>query len=605
MNPNIVFSLIVLPLVAGSLCLVVPKKLDRLGEFLAIVVSLVTFCLTVIIFATKPLAWLWGEKVILRADNLGTFISLAIGLFGVLISLYSVAFMRGKARLNQYYGYLLWTLGAALGAALANDLILLLVFWGFLGLTLYLLINLGGSLATQAAKKTLIIVGGSDCLMILGIGIVWYLTGSFRMDQIHISLFGGLSVLAYLALAIGCFAKAGVMPLHSWIPDTAQAAPTTVTAFLPGALDKLLGLYLLARVTLDLFVINEAVGLLLMVVASLTIVGAVMMALIQKDLKRLVAYLAISGAGYMVLGLGTGVSVGIQGGLFYMLCSALWSSCLFLCLGGVEHRIRTLEIEKLGGLARVMPVTFITCTVAALAISGIPPLNGFVSKWMVYQGLIEVGRAGDRLWIIWLVAAMFGSAITLASVIRLLHATFLGQPSEATKDVVRKVKEVGLTMAAPLAVLAALCIIFGVFAYQIPLKFFIYPSVGEASVFLGFWSPTLTTWLIIIGIIIGFFIYLAGNIKGIREDQSYIGGEISEPQMAISGVDFYQTISEMGIFKVIYKKAEEKVFDIYDQGKKFTFFITDRVRRLHSGLLPAYLAWCLVGMIVLFFILVK
>jgi len=267
--------------------------------------------------------------------------------------------------------------------------------------------------------------------------------------------------------------------------------------------------------------------------------------------------------------------------------------------------MRTLEIGRLGGLVSVMPVTFVTCTVAALAISGIPPLNGFVSKWMVYQGLIEVGKAGDRLWIIWLVAAMFGSALTLASVIKLVHATFLGQPSAEMKEVVGKAKEIGFCMVVPVAVLAVLCIIFGVFAYQIPLKFLIYPSVGEVPTFLGFWSPTLTTWLIIIGIVIGLLIYLLGNIRGIREDTAYIGGEVTEPRMTVSGVDFYQTIREMGLLRGIYRKAEERVFDIYDQGRRLTFFITNRFRHLHSGLLPAYLVWCLVGMIVLFFILVR
>jgi len=605
MNPNFIPGAIILPLIVGTLCLVIPRKVARLREASAIITSLVIFGMACAIFAAKPSTWLWKGSPILMADNLSSYILLAIGFFGVLISLYSISFMRGRIRLNQYYGFLLWTLGAALGVALANNLILLLVFWGFLGLTLYLLINLGGGLATQAAKKTLIIVGGSDCLMILGIGIIWYLTSSFRMDQIHISLLGGLPVLAYLALAIGSFAKAGAMPLHSWIPDTAETAPITVTAFLPGALDKILGLYLLARISLHLFVMNKSMGLLLMVVGSVTIIGAVMMALIQQDLKRLIAYLAISGAGYMILGIGTGVPVGIQGGLFYMLCSAIWSSCLFLCVGGVEHRMKTLEIGRLGGLVRVMPVTFVTCTVAALAISGIPPLSGFVSKWMVYQGLIEVGRAGDRLWIIWLVAAMFGSALTLASIVKLVHATFLGQPSVEMKEVVGKAKEIGLCMVVPVALLAALCIIFGVFAYQIPLKFLIYPSVGEVPAFLGFWSPTLATWLIIIGIVIGLLIYLLGNIKGVREDAPYIGGEVVEPEMAISGVDFYQTIRDIGLLKGIYRRAEERVFDIYDQGRRLTFFITNKLRHLHSGLLPAYLVWCLVGMLVLFFILVR
>lgn len=603
MNP--IFGSILLPIIIGTLCLGIPKKVDKLREFLAIITSLVVFGLTIIIFLNKPLVWAWAQKVVLRADSLSAFISLAIGLFGVLISLYSISFMKGKPGLNQYYGYLLWTLGAALGAALANNLILLLVFWGFLGLTLYLLINLGGDQATAVAKKTFIIVGGSDCLMILGIGLIWHLTDTFSMDQINISLSGGLPVLAYLCLAIAAFAKAGAMPFHSWIPDTAEKAPTPVTAYLPASLDKLLGIYLLARISLHLFVMNRPMGTFLMFIGAVTIVAAVMMALIQHDLKRLLGYHAVSQVGYMVLGIGTGNPVGIAGGLFHMVNHAIYKSCLFLSGGSVEHRTKTCDLEKLGGLAKQMPITFITCLIAALSISGIPPFNGFVSKWMVYQGCIEVGKTGDRLWIIWLAAAMFGSALTLASFVKLIHATFLGQPSEKIKEIFGKIKEVNFAMVLPMVTLAGLCVIFGVFAYQVPLKFFIHPSIGEIPTFPGFWSPSLATWLIIIGIVMGLLIYLLGNIKGVREDTSYIGGEVTEPRMTVSGVDFYQTISEMGLLKGIYRKAEAKVFDIYDQGRRLTFFITNRFRHLHSGLLPAYLVWCLVGMLVLFFILVR
>ena len=112
----------------------------------------------------------------------------------------------------------------------------------------------------------------------------------------------------------------------------------------------------------------------------------------------------------MVLGIGTGNPIGIAGALFHMLNNAIYKSCLFLTGGSVQHKTGTTNLDKLGGLAKLMPITFTACLIAALSISGVPPFNGFVSKWMIYQGIVELGREGSKLWVIWLAAAMFGSA---------------------------------------------------------------------------------------------------------------------------------------------------------------------------------------------------
>ncbi|MFH1655272.1 MAG: proton-conducting transporter membrane subunit, partial [Candidatus Omnitrophota bacterium] len=195
---------------------------------------------------------------VLMLDDLSRFIVWAIVLFGILIILYSIKFMKGKPNLVQYYTYIILTIIASIGVVLANNLILLLVLWGFLGLTLYLLINMGDGNASQTAKKTLVIIGGSDSLMILGIGVLYFLTDTFQMDKISVSFDMPSATIAYICLAIACFAKAGAMPFHSWIPDCAQDAPIPVTAFLPASLDKLLGIYLLARISMNLFVMNNA-----------------------------------------------------------------------------------------------------------------------------------------------------------------------------------------------------------------------------------------------------------------------------------------------------------------------------------------------------------
>ncbi|MCQ9205331.1 MAG: hypothetical protein NG737_03370 [Omnitrophica bacterium] len=543
-----------------------------------------------------------------KFDYLSNFIAAFVAFFSIITIIYSIGFMRGKKRQFAYYAYIIFTLFASLGVVFANHLIVFIIFWGLLGLLLYLLIGFGEKENTSAtAKKTFIIIGGTDAVMLLGIALIWRISGTFAMDKLSIILNNKLAVYAYLCLAIGALAKAGAMPFHTWIPDTAEDAPTPVTAFLPASLDKLLGIYFLARISLYIFKMDAAMNTFLMVVGSFTIVAAVMMALIQHDLKRLLGYHAVSQVGYMVLGIGTGNPIGIAGGLFHMLNHAIYKSCLFFSGGAVEKEAKTTDLDKLGGFAKIMPITFISFLVASFAISGIPPFNGFASKWMIYQGIIETAKSGGYLWIVWLVAAMFGSALTLASFMKLIHAVFLGQPSQSREGKKPKIRETSIFIRIPTIILASLCIIFGVFAYQIPLKMFIIPSLGSKVQFLGVWNSSLATLLIVVGILIGAAIYLLGKVIKTRETKVFIGGEdlAKYPQMRVSGGDFYNTIQEIGFLKIIYKLAQKKIFDIYNVGSKITFGFNRILRFLHNGVLSTYLSWCLLGMGIIFYILLK
>jgi formate hydrogenlyase subunit 3/multisubunit Na+/H+ antiporter MnhD subunit len=613
----VLISLIILPLAGGVVSLLIPKKVKYAREGVALLVSLGVLVLAVVAFTSKPLSWSYDRgqcallsetasetmisSPLLLLDDLSGIVLLGVGFFGVLIALYSIKGTAGVSAPGQYYAYFLWTLGAACGAALANDLILFLVMWGFLGLTLYLLISLGEKGAEVAAKKTFIIVGASDSLMILGIGILWWLTGRLAMDAISVRLDGTLPVIAFLCLALGAFAKAGAMPLHTWIPDSAEKAPIAVVAFLPAALDKLLGIYLLARVSLTLFVMTRGTLIFLMAVGAVTVIGAVMMALIQHDFRRLLGYHAVSQVGYMVLGIGTGTPVGIAGGLFHMVNHAIYKSCLFLSAGNAEKAAGTRDLDRMGGLAGAMPVTFFAFLVAALSISGIPPFNGFFSKWMVYQGIIASGRDGSGLWVVWLVAAVFGSALTLASFAKLTHAIFLG----SAKGGSRRVKEAPFGMWLPPAILGACCVIFGVFAVALPLRGLIYPVTGSPAGGLGLWNAPLATLLIIAGIVIGGIIYLLGTIRVVREDQPYLGGEVMPAETSPSGVDFYQTIRDLAGLRPLYRLAEKKAFDVYDQGVRLSFALTNFLRRMHTGVLTTYISWCLIGLIVLLLVLLR
>ena len=593
---NILLYAILMPTFASLLCF----ASKRLAKWVALLVSAAVLALAAMIFFGGGTS---SAILNLRAYVLSSGIFLAAAFFTLLIVLYSTKFMEGKERLGEYYGYVLLTLGATAGAVFANDYIILLLFWGILGVTLYMLIGMGGPEASSAAKKTFIIVGGADALMILGMGMVWMMVGSPIIGIRPLPLDHILPVLAFLCLAVGAFAKAGAIPFHTWIPDSAECAPTPVMAYLPAALDKLLGIYLLTRICLDVFWLepNSAISVMLMLLGSVTIIAAVMGALVQHDLKKLLSFHAVSQVGYMVLGIGTGIPVAMAGGLFHMLNNAIYKSLLFLCGGAVEKQAGTTDLDRLGGLSRFMPVTFACALIAALSISGVPPFNGFFSKWMVYQGLVELGKTSPY-WIVWLLAAMFGSALTLASFMKIIHAAFLGQWSESTS----RAREVPWAMWLPMVVLAALCVVFGVFAYALPLGHFILASV-PGIFYTGFFSPTLATLLILAGLLAGLLIYGLARVPSASvRKPAYVGGELlDEKETKVSGVDFYDTIRNWGPLSRIYRISERKTFDVYELGSKLTFAFSGGLSWLHNGLLHTYLAWMFMGVIVLFLVLVR
>ena len=611
MSHPIVLS-IAFPFVAGLLCLALPRSAERARSVIAVLSSALSIALVWPLFADDGARLELGPWLAWRVDGLSVTVALAASVFGLLVALYSVSFMAGRERHREYFAYLLWTLGATFGVVLANDLLILLAFWGFLGLTLYLMVGIAGPSAAEAARKSLMIVGGTDALLLFGIAVVWSLSGSTRMDVPPIPMDGTAVHIAFLTFVAAAFAKAGAVPFHAWVPDCGEKADAPVTALLPASLDKLLGVYLLARCVMDWFEPSAAMQTLLMLFGAITVLAGAAMALVQSNLKRLLAYSTVSQVGYVVLGIGTGTALGLAAGLFHALNHAVYKCCLFLCAGAVEKRAGTSDLDRLGGLSKAMPLTFAVCVVAALSISGIPPFNGFASKWMVYQGIIGSGVPGDFMWIIWLVAAMLGSALTLAAFVKMLHATFLCKPDPELAE--RSVREVGAMMALPMVVLAALCIIFGVFASSVPLRWLVFPAVPAQVT--GVWWAGLATVLILTAAAAGALVYgftlsirklrrCETYVGGERLDEVYVRGEVSGPtrHVEVTGIDFYRTIEQLPGVGRLYALARAKTFDIYHLGAAFGSYFVWLLRSAHTGALPVYLTWFLAGLLAVMYVI--
>ncbi|MEA2103973.1 MAG: proton-conducting transporter membrane subunit [Candidatus Cloacimonadota bacterium] len=616
---NYLFLVVIIPLIVALVNLVVPKLIKKVLTFAGVLLTLI---FSIKAFVAGSLSFSILNTQVLHTDSLSNFILLFVNILSLIILIYSLKNVDKKFE-SKYFLLFPLVVSFANGAVISANIIAFICFWGLSGLMLYLFGLLKGEVSTESSNKSFIIIGGSDVLLIIGIAIIaikqLMLNGSgimgisfanifsLNLFDIHLTLSSGLSYVAFFCILLAAFAKAGAFPMHTWVPDYAKDAPIESVALIPAAMDKLLGIYLLARIMMGLFTIPFFIRGIVMILGAFTLITAVMMALVQHNGRKLLGYHAVSQVGYMVLGISTGNPIGIIGGLFHMVNNAIYKSSLFLSFGSVEKQTGTADLDDMGGLARKMPWTFLAALIGALSISGIPPLNGFFSKWMVYQGILETASRHGTIWQIiintCLVLAVFGSALTLASFIKFIHAIFLSKLPKKYDDV----KEVPFVNWFANNLLTLLCVIFGVLAFAVPVKIFILPILPAGTlledILLGFYSTKVIMFLFAISIILGAVIYLI--FKKVRFDEVYVGTKPTTEANRVTGVDFYNEIKEMSPFRQIYKMAEKKYFDIYKWFEDFSFGFGEIFHKLHTGLLHTYAMWMLAGLVIVTLILVN
>lgn len=563
MTNNAPFFLITLPIISG-LCLFFLGQKEALKKNLSLLVFSLSLVFSFLLFV-KPdfyssIHLARTFTINLGLDRLSRLILIFANIFGLLICLYSKDYMAAK---KGYFSWLLLLLAFSNLEILSRDFSVFILAWGASILILYAFLAPG---SRACANKAITILGFSYICFIVGA----YLYCMFSGTQ---SMFGGQRLIVdrpvpwviFMLMLIGALAKTGCMPLHTWIPTASQTAPVTVMAILPSSLDKLLGIYILSRICLDFFVLNSFIIALLLLVGSFTIIFAVMMALIQHDLRKLLAFHAISQAGYMVLGLGTGNPIGIIGAIFHMFNNAIYKNGLFLVGGAVHKKKGTFELDALGGLSRYMPYTFAAGLILSLSISGIPPFNGFASKWLIYQGTLfglssSTGPVLKLIYVFALIAAMFGSALTLASFIKFIHAIFLGQDHSSKKE---NSGESSVKMLIPVLTLACFCVAIGVFSHFFMNKFLL-PCFDFSLSYGGNWNSLFVTALLGISLILGFILWALMPGKRVRQDNLFIGGEAPAVETSFPATEFYKTIQNLPLLRKVYGFLNTQNLDIYN-----------------------------------------
>ncbi|MEW6039889.1 MAG: NADH-quinone oxidoreductase subunit L [Elusimicrobiota bacterium] len=383
------------------------------------------------------------------ADILADFMATVSTGVGMLIALYSTGYMKKQKHLLEFYFYLFLFIGAMVGLVYSANLILMYIFWEITAVCSWRLIgHYREEEHLLRADKAFIVTFFGSVIMLVGFGIIYRDFGTFNLAELKGQ---AVSTGALGLILCGILAKSAQLPLHIWLPD-AGVAPTPVTALLHAAVLVKIGVYAFARLFVVTFNLpdlsREVIGFLS--VASILVAGAA--ALVENDIKRILAYSTISQIGYVLLGLVMNGTIGIAGALFFILAHAFGKAGLFLCAGVVEHNMHTKDIRKLGGLIRSMPVTAVSFFVCALSIIGVPPMAGFLAKLFVIKSCfvnneITLGVLG-----------ITGAVLTMFYLIRFFNEVFLGEPKTSVL-----VHEGSFVMVLVVLVLAILSVAAGLF----------------------------------------------------------------------------------------------------------------------------------------------
>lgn len=474
MNSIILF--VFLPIAGAALMPVIEKIKKELADVVAIAIAAVLLALSISFIApirasgslvlSLPGALSFGQNLYL--DSLSLLMVLVISTVGLFTLIFSVEYMKEYGAKGRYYALFLLMLAGMNGVVLSHDLFGLYVFLEVAACSSYALVAFGlKKPELEAAFKYLVLAAAASALLLLGIALVYARTGTLDFaaagDTLSRALAAGdKAVLFIVVLFLTAFGlKMAMVPFHAWLPDAHPSAPAPISAMLSGVLIKASGVYALVRIFYNVIGIQSRpqVGQALMWLGVLTIVIASIIALVQTDYKRLLAFSSVAQIGYILLGFGIGTPLGFVGALYHLMNHATFKSLLFLTSGATQHATGTRDLNRLGGLGKRMPVTATTSVFGSLAISGVPPFNGFFSKTIIVIAALAQGRqTGNSLYYVFALIAVLFSLVTLAYYLKVQRKAFFG----LLKDEFAKVKEVGFAMSFPMIALAVLCLALGI-----------------------------------------------------------------------------------------------------------------------------------------------
>ena len=442
----------------------------------------ITSSLAFILALVKPVMWngeiiaYWmGGRVpaggyaigiALEVDALSLFFALLVSVAVFVSGVYSIQYMRHDDNEREYYTLFLMLGGGVMGLVLSGDLFNMFIMVEILTFAAVALTAFRNTArgALEAAFKYLVVGSiGSTCILV-GTSMLYAQAHTLNLAQLAQVIPGNLNTatkVAFALLFVGFGTKAFIVPFHPLAADAHGAAPASISVMISGVLTKS-GIYGIIRLTYFLFQTMNlgTMQFLLVFIGSLSMFICVTMALAQHDFKRLLAFHSISQIGYVLTAVGLCTALGVSAGLYHAMNHTLFKGLLFLAAGAVLHETGTTDLGKLGGLSRKMPHTTVLFLIGAFSISGIPPFNGFASKWMIYQATYQKAvESGNIGFLLVTIIALVTSVLTLASFVKVSQSVFFGQlPKE-----LENVKEVPFGMRFAMGIFALLCVLTGLF----------------------------------------------------------------------------------------------------------------------------------------------
>jgi len=536
------------------------------------------------------------------------FAIIVLGL-GSLASLYSIGYMKYQERLGYFYSNFILTLAGMVGIIFSQDFISFFIFWEIMTWSSYLLVIYNGYNSRRIGMKYMIFSAIGAYAMLTAIVSIKAYYGTYNIaEAIQNGAFNFSEHLFIpILLLVGFTVKAALMPLHVWAPNAYSKSPMSFTSIFSGAMSKMgilgIGLVLASAYSFSesenanyITALRYALGWL----GGITAVMATIYALIQTDAKKLLAYSSVAQLGYIIVGLSTGTELGVMAALFLAIVHGIFKGALFMVVGAVERQVGTTDMTKISGLIRKMPFTFFTALVSIIALAGVPPLGGFVGKWMLYEALIT---ESNNYFLV--IVIFFSSTAAFLYSYRFLFGLFLGQEEKDTEHV----KEAPITMIIPMVILAILLMVTGAFPGVL------FEPISHGMHYLGFsdvnWSMSVlvNVWgeesnmtyinlsIGIVFVVIFAFLTIKGykGTKNVGTKDISTGGEIpTENENLTYQMDFFKPFERAAA--PLYKRSMDKIWN--DLGNALEA-LTDFTRKIYTGNGQTYALFVVIFLVIL------
>ena len=605
-----IINIILLVFLAGALLTAFAGKVSSIVQdtlfLITIIVPAILFFLNINTNSETVIS-LSKIQLTFGLTPLSLFFAFIVFGLAILAGFYAVGQMQGKKRKGYFYFNFLLSIAAMFGILVSKDLVSFFIFWEIMTWSSYLLVIYNGKNVQQIGIKYFVMSAIGAYAMLMAIVIVHSLTGSFLIsDMIYFfeNMSAGMKLLIPILFLTGFGVKAALMPLHIWAPDAYSNAPMSYTSVFSGALSKM-GIYGMVIVFMTLITKLPQESLIRDIIAwlgAITAAISTLWAIKQDDAKRLLAYSSIGQLGYIVVGVAIGTPLAMLAGLFLAFMHGVFKSTLFMVVGAVEKQTGTSNLKEVTGLIRKMPWTFLAALISIIALAGIPPLGGFVGKWMLYESLIT----SNHYLLVTLV--FFSSTAAFLYCYKFLFGFFLGQEEKEWTHV----KEAPAIMVVPMLILSAISVVLGTFPQLIlkpinsALAFYgmpdTYNNLWKESMIFNKWGDQVALTPIVYGIAIVFVIFAVFLFFKNRKTSRYVttkdistSGEVpKEYENLTFKENFFQPF--LRAVEPAMRRQMDKYMLAFAKGLEDLF---DFTRRIYNGNGQTYAIYALLFVILL------